>query len=156
MHNSIAIRKATDLDGPFILELSPQLAEAARLSWHTDTMVQKFQDNYIIKMLDQDDGPQSTLIAEVDGSAVGFVHTREINDSISEEVCGTVPLLAVAPNAQGRGIGRLLMAAAEEWSRDQGHRLLHLEVFANNDKAQAFYQNLGFQPETLVMIKPLQ
>lgn len=156
MQDKVAIRKAADLDRPFILELSPQLAEVASLSWHTETMVQKFQDDYITKMLNQVEGPQTTLIAEVDGSAMGFVHARETNDSISEEVCGTVALLAVAPTAQGRGIGRLLMEAVEDWSREQGYRLLHLEVFANNDKAQAFYQNLGFQPETSVMIKPLR
>ncbi len=155
MRDIVAIRQATDLDRTFILGLSPRLAEVAGLSWHTETRVQKFQDEYISKMLDQDEGPQTTLIAEADGSALGFVHARETNDSISEEVCGTVPLLAVAPSAQSRGVGRLLMEAAEDWSREQGYRLLHLEVFANNDNAEAFYRHLGFQPETLVMIKPL-
>jgi len=156
MHDLIAIRVATEIDRSFIIELSPQLAEVADLKWHTDAMVQKFQDDYITEMLDQVEGLQTTLIAEEDGLAMGFVHAREIKDSISEETCGTVPLLAVAPTAQGRGIGKMLMVAAENWSREQGHRLLHLEVFANNVKAQEFYQKIGFQPETLVMIKPIQ
>lgn len=152
---SIKIREVTALDRPFIMELSPRLAEVAELSWHSASMVQKFQDAYITLMLNQDEGPHITLIAEVDGLAMGFVHAREFKDSISEEACGTVPLLAVAPIAQGRGIGRLLMEEAGEWSREQGYRLLHLEVFANNAKAREFYQNLGFKPETLAMIKPL-
>jgi GNAT superfamily N-acetyltransferase len=156
MQDTVVIRKAADIDRPFILGLSPELAEVAGLSWHSDTRVQQFQDDYITKMLDQEEGPQTTLIAEMDGSAMGFVHVRETNDSISEEICATVPLLAVAPDAQGRGIGRVLMKAAEDWSKEQGYRLLHLEVFANNGKAQTFYQSQGFQPETLVMIKPLQ
>jgi ribosomal protein S18 acetylase RimI-like enzyme len=48
------------------------------------------------------------------------------------------------------------MNAAEEWAKAQGYRLMHLEVFANNNKAQKFYQNNGFNPETLHMVKPLK
>ena len=58
-------------------------------------------------------------------------------------------------SAQGLGVGRLLINAAEDWSKEQGYRLLHLEVFANNDKAQRFYDNLGFEAETLQMVKVL-
>lgn len=153
--NSIMIRQATVLDRPFILGLSPRLAEVAELSWHTAATVQEFQDEYIAEMLDKGCGSQITLISEEDGMALGFIHAREINDSISQEVCGTVPLLAVAPAAQGRGIGKTLLEAAEDWSRGLGHRLLHLEVFANNYRAKGFYEDLGFKQETLVMIKSL-
>lgn len=151
----IAVRQATAQDRPFISELSPRLAEVAKLCWHTAASVQEFQDAYIAEMLDRDCSSQITLIAEEDGLAVGFVHARESRDSISQEVCGTVPLLAVTPTSQGRGVGRLLMEAAEEWSREKDYRLLHLEVFANNVKAKDFYEDLGFKPETLAMIKPL-
>jgi ribosomal protein S18 acetylase RimI-like enzyme len=47
------------------------------------------------------------------------------------------------------------MTAAEKWARAQDYRLLHLEVFANNDKAQSFYQRIGFNKETLHMVKTL-
>jgi ribosomal protein S18 acetylase RimI-like enzyme len=47
------------------------------------------------------------------------------------------------------------MQAAEQWTKQQGYRLLHLEVFANNDNAQGFYNNLGFKPEMITMVKAL-
>jgi ribosomal protein S18 acetylase RimI-like enzyme len=47
------------------------------------------------------------------------------------------------------------MKATEKWAKAQGYRLIHLEVFANNDKAQGFYQSIGFKPETLHMVKTL-
>jgi GNAT superfamily N-acetyltransferase len=151
---NIMIRDAVAGDRAFILGLSPQLAEVAKLTWHTNDTIRNFQDDYIIEMLDQSTGPHTTLIAEDNGVPLGFVHACEFKDAISQELCGTVPF-AVTPTAQGRGVGRLLMIAAEDWSKTQGHRLLHLEVFANNTQAQKLYETLDFEPETLVMIKTL-
>lgn len=155
MQNSIVIRKAQPTDRNYIMALSPRLSEVAELSWHSGDTVAKFQDDYIAQMLDHDTDKKITLIAEVHGEFQGFIHACERRDDISNEVCGTIPLLAVSPTAQGQGVGKFLMEAAEEWSRAEGHRLLHLEVFANNENAQKFYKKQGFLPETLVMIKAL-
>ncbi len=155
MTNHMTIRNAVETDRDFIFELSPRLAEVASLTWHADSVVQKMQDDYITKMLEETSAPHTTLIAEKDGVSLGFIHARARKDEISGEACGTVPLLAVSPTAQGMGVGKLLMKAAEVWAKEQGYRLLHLEVFANNDKAHGFYKNLGFEAETLHMIKPI-
>jgi len=151
----INIRNALQEDYDFIFKLSPDLAQVADFKWHSDATIQKMQDDYIYQMLNQKSIPHITLIAEQDGISLGFIHVCEHKDSISNEVCGTVPLLAVSSTAQGMGIGKQLMNAAQKWAKKQGYRLLHLEVFANNGKAQNFYQNLGFEAETLHMVKPL-
>ena len=155
MVHKLSIRSAQESDRAFIFELSPRLAEVVKLAWHSDNSVQNMQDDYITEILDKKSVPQITLIAEKSEIPLGFIHVCSHKDSISEEICGTVPLLAVSPSAQNIGVGRLLMEAAENWAKEQGYRLLHLEVFANNDKARGFYQNIGFMPETLHMIKPL-
>jgi len=155
MTNKITIRNALGTDRAFIFELSPRLAEVAELAWHTDKVMQQMQDDYIVDILAEQSAQQQTFIAEQNERPLGFIHVCSHKDSISGETCGTVPLLAVSPSAQGMGVGKLLMATAENWAKTQGYRLLHLEVFANNDKAQSFYQNIGFKPETLHMIKIL-
>jgi len=155
MTNSIIIKNAQEADWPFIFDLSPRLAEVAKLTWHTDDTVQKMQDNYITEMLNKKSTAQVLLIAHKSDIPLGFIHACEHKDEISAEVCGTVTLLAVSPSAQGLGIGKQLMTAAENWAKSQGYRLLHLEVFANNNNAKGFYQSMGFKPETLHMIKPL-
>ena len=137
MKNEVKIRAATNGDREFIFGLSPRLAEVANLTWHADNDVQTMQDEYISTCLDQKKFPYATLIAEKDGCPLGFIHVCAHKDSISGEACGTVPLLAVSPTAQGMGIGQRLMASAELWATKQGYRLLHLEVFANNDKVIA-------------------
>jgi GNAT superfamily N-acetyltransferase len=47
----------------------------------------------------------------------------------------------LSPEAQGMGIGSMLIKAAEVWAKGLGYRLLHLEIFANNSNAYRFYQN---------------
>ena len=155
MKNNIIIRAAHEKDRCFIFELSPRLAEVAQLKWHDDTVVKRMQDAYIAEMLNETSVPKTTLIAETDNTCLGFIHARSYKDSISGETCGTVPLLAVSPEAQGMGIGGILIESAEIWAKNLGYRLLHLEVFANNTNAYRFYQNQGFQAETIHMIKPL-
>ncbi|MEX0298640.1 MAG: N-acetyltransferase family protein [Kordiimonas sp.] len=151
----ISIRHAESEDFEFICSLSPVLAGGAKFGWHSSEVIQKFQDNYISEMLEETDQTHITLVAEKEGVALGFVHAREREDELSGEHCCTIPLLAVAENAQGKGVGKKLMEAVETWSKEQGFRLLHLEVFATNNQAKGFYQELGFEEETLHMIKPL-
>lgn len=154
-NTDIVIRDARQSDLPFIRSLSPILAGVAKLKWHSDKVVQDFQDGYIDAMMADTSVRNITLIAEKSGQPLGFIHAREREDEVSGEECGTVPLLAVDENAQGTGVGRKLMDVAEDWSKAQGFRLLHLEVFAANDGGRAFYDKLGFMPETINMIKPL-
>jgi ribosomal protein S18 acetylase RimI-like enzyme len=155
MIKNLNIRQAKGEDSEFIFSLSPRLADVAQLSWHSETMMQKMQDAYITQVLNSTDQPQMTFIAEIDNEAVGFIHACSHHDSISNELCATIPLLAVSKSANRCGVGSALMTAAEKWARAQDYRLLHLEVFANNDKAQSFYQRIGFNKETLHMVKTL-
>jgi GNAT superfamily N-acetyltransferase len=52
--------------------------------------------------------------------------------------------LRVAPQARRRGVGRLLMQAAEEQARLAGCGLMELFVHEERASAQAFYRHLGF------------
>ncbi|GLX77336.1 hypothetical protein tinsulaeT_06760 [Thalassotalea insulae] len=155
MKNNVVIRESNENDRAFIFELSPYLAEVAKLDWHTEDAVQEMQDNYISEMLANTSTPSTTLIAEIENSPLGFIHVRTHKDGISGEICGTVPLLAVSPKSQGLGVGKLLMESAEQWAKNLDCRLLHLEVFANNSKANSFYKKLGFKSETLHMVKTI-
>ena len=155
MKDLVVIREAKESDHSFIFHLSPYLAEVAQLDWHRDDVINKMQDDYISAMLAETLKPNITFIAEVNKVSLGFVHVRTHEDSISGETCGTIPLLAVSPKSQGLGLGTLLIEHSEQWAKKLGCRLLHLEVFANNNKAKSFYQNIGFKPETIHMIKPI-
>lgn len=53
---------------------------------------------------------------DLDGVVLASIGGAEADDTVA----GHVDLLAVHPDAQGRGIGRALVTAAEEWLRAQG------------------------------------
>jgi ribosomal protein S18 acetylase RimI-like enzyme len=52
--------------------------------------------------------------------------------------------IAVAASLQRGGVGRALMAAAENTARAQGYTRMHLTVHPNNQKAIDFYQAEGW------------
>lgn len=56
-----------------------------------------------------------------------------------------VQTIAVAPAAQGRGVGRMLMGHLIGSAREQGATQMILEVRADNEPAIALYKGLGFE-----------
>lgn len=54
--------------------------------------------------------------------------------------------VAVAPDARGLGVGRLLVRAIVERLRYRGSTECFLEVRESNDVAQRLYEMLGFEP----------
>ena len=52
----------------------------------------------------------------------------------------------VAPTHRGRGLGRTLLAAAEQVCRDHGASALHLMVRPDNLPARRLYEGAGYAP----------
>jgi aminoglycoside 6'-N-acetyltransferase I len=99
------------------------------------------------------DEPLAVLMAEdAEGRAIGFV---ELSIRPSAEGCRTSRVaylegLYVAPEARRRGVGRALVAAAEDWSRAQRCLELASDAEATNDVSAAMHRALGFDEVGLV------
>ena len=65
---------------------------------------------------------------------------------------GWVNYLAVAPEARGKGYGRLLMRYIEEALRARGCPKLNIQVRAGNDEALRFYEKIGYSTEARVSL----
>jgi ribosomal protein S18 acetylase RimI-like enzyme len=52
--------------------------------------------------------------------------------------------IAVAPASQGRGLGTVLLRAAEARARADGHRLMRLTVATENQQAVRAYEKEGW------------
>jgi GNAT superfamily N-acetyltransferase len=75
---------------------------------------------------------------------VGWIHVLEfptLEMSISTELGG----LVVDSSMRGRGIGKLLVDAAEKWSSDKGISRLQFTSQMKRTEAHAFYKKLGYQ-----------
>jgi ribosomal protein S18 acetylase RimI-like enzyme len=157
IHESGArIRAADDEDIGFMFALAPRLAEVAELSWHDAQDLIAFQHRYMRAAFARPKAETVTLIAEApSGERLGYVHAEASTDSVTLEPCGYVTVLALTKEAEGQGIAGRLMSGVEDWARDQGFRLLGLDVFANNKRARAFYRRLGYQEDSLRLTKPL-
>ncbi|MCL1463641.1 GNAT family N-acetyltransferase [Argonema galeatum] len=64
-------------------------------------------------------------------------------------------LLYVEPEHRRRGVGTALMRHAEDWAKARGDRQIGLQVFEVNKPAMNLYRNLGYQTQSLWMLKPL-
>lgn len=64
-------------------------------------------------------------------------------------------LLYVSPEHRRRGIGTALMQYAEAWAIARGDRQIGLQVFHHNQPALRLYEQLGYQPQALLLIKRL-
>jgi ribosomal protein S18 acetylase RimI-like enzyme len=65
----------------------------------------------------------------------------------------------VHPQAKGKGIGRILMAAAMAFASEMQHDYLWLGVWQQNEDAIAFYKKMGFAivgTDTFLLGKDLQ
>jgi GNAT superfamily N-acetyltransferase len=152
----IRIRAATAEDRGFMFDQAPRLAAAANLPWHAERDVLAFQHRYMKAALARPENEIATFIAEdAAGSRLGFVHAEASTDSVTLEPCAYVTVLAVVESAQGRGAASRLMAAAENWARQQGFRLICLDVFASNGRARTFYARQGYQEDSVRLTKPL-
>lgn len=76
-------------------------------------------------------------VAEADGKVVGFVRPRR-----DERGRYRVGALYVRPEAQGKGVGSLLLAQVKEFFYDH---TISLEVATYNHRARRFYEQHGFQ-----------
>lgn len=152
---TITLRPATADDGAFIDSLSPRLSGAPRPAWHDTTAMEGFQDRHMAASFAPVEGAATLIACAEDGERLGYIHLRPARDGVTDEACGYVSLLATTAEAEGLGVARRLMGAAEDWARGRGYRLLSLDVFADNKRAVAFYERRGFRSETFRMVKPL-
>jgi hypothetical protein len=58
---------------------------------------------------------------------------------------GSFYYVAVAPEHQGQGIGRLLVRAGEKWLRERGVWKVNLLIRQENADVQLFYEQLGYE-----------
>ncbi len=142
-------------DRAALLTFAPRFVAFDLPAWHDPVQV-VMANQRLLAQLQPDEPDSLVLVAEASGALAGFVEVRVEHDYFSAEPQAYLASIAVAPGAEGRGLGRALVAAAEDWARARGLPTLTLHVFAANARARGFYAALGFQEDTLKLTKPLK
>lgn len=98
---------------------------------------------------------QVLVVARLDGAVSGLIAL----DFMYYLPLGTctcrVTALVVTPEAQGRGLGRLLLREAERRARGGGAARIELTSGSQRTDAHAFYKACGYSDGTLRFIKRL-
>lgn len=90
-----------------------------------------------------------------DDRPLGCLWIGNAIDQIRGDRHAHIFLLYVMPDYRRQGIGKALMQFAEQWAIKRGDRQIGLQVFLANQPALNLYQQLGYQTQSLWMIKPL-
>ncbi len=144
--NTPTIRAATLDDASVIADLCTQLGYPTSVSQSVARLTAAIQsiDNAV-------------LVACLSGGLiVGWIHVfvaRRVESGTFAELGG----LVVAEQYRGRGFGKVLLAAAEDWCAEQGVLRLRVRTRSERAGARGFYERLGFSlaKEQHVYDKPL-
>ncbi len=88
-------------------------------------------------------------IGEVDGETVGYVLAQVVNSpenifAYASQVV-VIDQMGVNPKYRSQGYGELLLKSAFEWACERGITRVLLTVWAFNERANQFYERLGFK-----------
>lgn len=152
----ITLRRAGPDDEPAIHRLTEQLAAFPVPPWRTPEEISR-ADHVILSEALTGHSPDSLLLlAEREaGDSIGVLFVSTRRDYFTGQPHAHVEIVALAPAAQGQGLGQRLMEEAERWARGSGYRSITLNVFADNTRALALYHRLGYAAETIHLWKAL-
>jgi ribosomal protein S18 acetylase RimI-like enzyme len=119
------------------------LAQTVEQCFSQDTPV------WWVEAADATDQPQTDLMP------VGCLWLGKAVDQVTGDRYTYIFLLYVSPAHRRQGIGAALMHFAEQWTQASGDRQIGLQVFEANQPARNLYDKLGFQPQSLLMVKSL-
>lgn len=85
------------------------------------------------------------LVWEENGKVLGYAYGSLPFERAAYAWCGEVSIY-LAPEAQGKGVGRKLYTALEAIMQLQGYHVLYALVTSENEASLAFHEKLGYLP----------
>jgi len=130
----VVIRPATPDDLPALTNLTAELGYP-----DTEEEIRKRFDR-VSKQPDH-----KIVVAERDGKAVGLMSFHSLDLLYGAERLGRITALVVTESERGNGIGRMLVAKAEQFARDEGCKRIELTSGNRRVEAHKFYERLGYE-----------
>jgi ribosomal protein S18 acetylase RimI-like enzyme len=153
-HPTIRIRPIVASDAWFISSVSLRLLPAHSASPRNAEQFRAYYEQLSPESLLSAPGSLA-FVSELDGVVSGVISAHLDVDYFTKHPRLYIDTLAVADAAEGRGVGRALMAFIEGKGRELGCREVVLDVFANNERARMFYERCGYTADHVRMAKPL-
>jgi len=140
---------AGDIDDLVALVQSAYRGEASRTGWTTEADVldgNRLDRDLAANMIDD---PHGTVLLKRDsaGHSLACVQLRNLGMGSQGRPTAYLGLLAVAPAAQGLGVGSALMSFAEDYAQTAwGAELMQMTVISLRSELIAYYQRRNYHP----------
>jgi GNAT superfamily N-acetyltransferase len=142
----ITVRPFATEDLPLLARIARRLEPGETASPRDPELVRRYFDRLAQGELLRDPSMEA-FTADLDGQGAGVIAVRPDVDHFTGHARAYVEILVVAPEAEGRGVGRALLRHIEGWARAHRCREVVLDVFAGNTDAHAFYERCGYRPD---------
>ncbi|TAL96444.1 MAG: GNAT family N-acetyltransferase [Rhodanobacter sp.] len=154
--STLLIRLAED-DDDFILSLVPRLVDFDLPTWRRRHECIEGIRNDLHRHLEDQPANNFLFVAEdADGERVGFIELQKAQDFFTGRTNCHINNVVVVPRHEGRGVGKALLAHAEDWAREHHCALVTLAVFPGNERARALYETSGYAADLLRLTKPVR
>jgi ribosomal protein S18 acetylase RimI-like enzyme len=151
VEGAFLVRLVTSDDVPAVLGLAPRLTIGVA-PWRDLDAVRAAVRRWVEGSTTSEAGTAFVCVAGND--VVGYVSVSS-TEHFAGERDAYIGELIVDERFEGRGVGRQLVDAAEEWARGAGYRCITLHTGAANERARSFYRRLGYVEEDVKLTKLL-
>jgi GNAT superfamily N-acetyltransferase len=101
-------------------------------------------------------GTAVAFVAEVDSRVIGLVTAHVWSGIHATRPVGWLTSLVVSGDSYKQGVGKTLVAAAEEWLRARGAERMNLTSALRRKEAHEFYKHIGFTHTGVRLTKELK
>ena len=148
----IAIAEEKDVSSLVVLMDSAYRGERSKQGWTTEADLfigEKRTDEATVSSLIKKPGAVFLKYIGNDGIIEGCVllHKKEHRLYLG--------MFSVAPSVQGKGIGKKLLLAAEQYARNENCPLIYMTVITVREKLIAWYERHGYQKTGKVLPFPV-
>jgi GNAT superfamily N-acetyltransferase len=98
---------------------------------------------------------ETPIVATLGKKVVGLIGLHRMTTVHRPAPVGRIPVLVVAKKAQGHGLGRMLVDAAEQWCRKKGCEIIEVTSNDRRAEAHAFYRHMGYERTSIRFFKKL-
>jgi len=85
------------------------------------------------------------LVASDDTGLLGIATTQIVWSLVEDAPRALLTALVVRDDTRGRGVGRALVTAVEQWARERGADRVVVTTALRRAGAHAFYERVGFE-----------
>lgn len=149
------IRDAKHADGDAMLALMPRLADFDVPASRDPRDLYRHDTELLRRWIEGKETCLVQVAVTKEQAVLGLSMVRLRPELLSDQPSAHLEAIAVSHHAEGKGIAKALLDAAERAAAAHGALTMTLHVFANNNRARGFYDRLGYSGELMRYIKDI-